>query len=127
MLLNLTRNGIQAMEDGTAQADHVLGLRVRQRQARRVKFSVLDHGPGIAADVAQRLFTPFFTTRSEGMGLGLSLCRTVIEQHGGVLAFQNLESAESARGVGAEFRFTLPAESSESARRPQSKTTEATP
>ena len=127
VLLNLTRNGIQAMEDGTAQADRVLGLRVRQRQAHWVEFSVVDHGPGIAADVARRLFTPFFTTRSEGMGLGLSLCRTVIEQHGGVLDFQNLESAESARGVGAEFRFTLPAESSESARRPQPETTEATP
>ena len=127
VLLNLTRNGIQAMEDGTAQADRVLGLRVRQRQARWVEFSVVDHGPGIAADVARRLFTPFFTTRSEGMGLGLSLCRTVIEQHGGVLDFQNLESAESARGVGAEFRFILPAESSESARRSQPKTIEATP
>ena len=115
------------MEDSTAQADRVLGPRVRQRQARCVEFCVVDHGAGIAADVAWRLFTPFFTTCSEGMGLGLSLCRTVIEQHGGVLDFQNLESAESARGVGAEFGFTLLAVSSESARRPQPKTTEPTP
>ena len=112
VLLNLTRNGIQAMEESTALADRVLGLRVRQSQARWVEFSVVDHGPGIAADVARRLFTPFFTTRSEGMGLGLSLCRTVIEQHGGALDFQNLDSAESARGIGTEFRFTLPAEQS---------------
>ena len=55
---------------------------------------------GIAPDVARRLFTPFFTTRSEGMGLGLSLCRTVIEQHGGALDY-----ATSASGTG--FVFTL--------------------
>ena len=56
-------------------------------------------------EVAQRVFTPFFTTREEGMGLGLSLCRTVIEQHGGALVFDNAPD-----GVGTEFRFTLPAE-----------------
>jgi two-component system, LuxR family, sensor histidine kinase DctS len=126
VLLNLTRNGIQAMEEGTALSERVLGLRVRQRQARWVEFSVVDHGPGIAPDVARRLFTPFFTTRSEGMGLGLSLCRTVIEQHGGVLDFQNLESAESARGVGTEFRFTLPAEAVDVAKRTRLDATEAT-
>ena len=127
VLLNLTRNGIQAMEESTALADRVLGLRVRQSQARWVEFSVVDHGPGIAADVARRLFTPFFTTRSEGMGLGLSLCRTVIEQHGGVLDFQNLDSAESARGVGTEFRFTLPAEASDAVKRTAPVASESTP
>ena len=126
VLLNLTRNGIQAMEEGTALADRVLGLRVRQSQARWVEFSVVDHGPGIAPDVARRLFTPFFTTRREGMGLGLSLCRTVIEQHGGVLDFQNLDSAESARGVGTEFRFTLPAETADTARRTRPAASEPT-
>ena len=127
VLLNLTRNGIQAMEENTALADRVLGLRVRQSQARWVEFSVVDHGPGVAPEVARRLFTPFFTTRSEGMGLGLSLCRTVIEQHGGVLDFQNLESAESARGVGTEFRFTLPAEGSDAVKRTQPVARESTP
>ncbi len=127
VLLNLTRNGIQAMETSTALADRVLGLRVRQRQAHWVEFSVVDHGPGIAPDVARRLFTPFFTTRSEGMGLGLSLCRTVIEQHGGALDFQNLESATSARGVGTEFRFTLPADTPESPRHRPAVATEPTP
>ncbi|MFO1270059.1 MAG: ATP-binding protein, partial [Rubrivivax sp.] len=60
--------------------------------------------PGIAPDVAARLFTPFFTTRAEGMGLGLSLCRTVVEQHGGALAF-----GPGPGGRGTLFRFTLPA------------------
>ena len=77
VLLNLTRNGIQAMETGTAVAERVLTLRVRQTQARWVVFSVLDTGPGIPAEAAARLFTPLFTTKAEGMGLGLSLCRTV--------------------------------------------------
>ncbi len=111
VLINLTRNGIQAMEPGTPLEARVLLLRVRQTHARWVTFSVIDAGPGIAADVATRLFTPFFTTREEGMGLGLSLCRTVIEQHGGALDFGPAPlrpdtAAGSPRGT--EFRFTLP-------------------
>jgi two-component system sensor histidine kinase DctS len=118
VLINLTRNGIQAMEASTPLAARVLTLRVRQTHERWVTFSIIDAGPGIPADVASRLFTPFFTTRNEGMGLGLSLCRTVIEQHGGALDFSagpvRSSSAEAAPDVpldtprGTEFRFTLP-------------------
>ena len=109
VLLNLARNGIQAMEPDTPLAERVLTLRVRLAPAaaeapgRWVMFSVIDAGPGIPADVAQRLFTPFFTTKPEGMGLGLSLCRTVVEQHGGAMDFENLPAH-----AGTEFRFTLP-------------------
>ena len=110
VLLNLARNGIQAMEEATPLPARVLTLRVRQAQPRWVAFSVIDHGPGIAPDVAQRLFTPFFTTRHEGMGLGLSLCRTVIEQHGGALDF-GVTPATASEPAGTEFRFTLPADS----------------
>ncbi|CAN5862081.1 PAS domain S-box protein [soil metagenome] len=117
VLLNLTRNGIQAMENHRADAERVLSIRVRAVDARWVRFSVLDRGPGIAADVSQRLFTPFFTTRSEGMGLGLSLCRTVVEQHGGALDFENLLLPADGTVSGTEFRFTLPAESADRARR----------
>jgi two-component system sensor histidine kinase DctS len=67
-----------------------------------VEFSVTDHGQGLSPEVIERLFTPFFTTKAEGMGLGLNLCRTVIEQHGGVLAH------EQAVPRGTVFRFTLP-------------------
>jgi two-component system sensor histidine kinase DctS len=59
-------------------------------------------GIGISPDIAQQLFTPFFTTKAEGMGLGLSLCRTVVEQHGGHLEF------EAQAPCGTLFRFTLP-------------------
>jgi two-component system sensor histidine kinase DctS len=107
VLLNLTRNGIQAMEGEDIPLERrVLRLAVRpvRADARWVSFHILDAGPGIAADVAERLFTPFFTTRDEGMGLGLSLCRTVIEQHGGALDF-----GPGPLGQGTEFRFTLPA------------------
>jgi two-component system sensor histidine kinase DctS len=109
VLLNLTRNGIQAMETTTPLHKRELVIRVRQTHERWVSFSVIDHGLGVAPEVAQRLFTPFFTTRSEGMGLGLSLCRTVIEQHGGVLDFQNLPASGTSSSGGAEFHFTLPA------------------
>jgi two-component system, LuxR family, sensor histidine kinase DctS len=101
VLLNLTRNGIQAMESqATPPAARVLRLAVRAVTADWIEIAVVDAGPGITADVAQRLFTPFFTTRSEGMGLGLSLCRTVIEQHGGALDFDT-------GAAGTRFRFTL--------------------
>jgi two-component system sensor histidine kinase DctS len=105
LLLNLARNGMQAM-DAPGLADRVLHLRVARAAAsdgrRWLEFSVSDGGCGIGADVAVRLFTPFFTTRSDGMGLGLSLCRTVVEQHGGALTFEPLQPR------GTVFRFTLP-------------------
>jgi two-component system, LuxR family, sensor histidine kinase DctS len=114
VLLNLARNGIQAMEDYTPLAERVLTLRVRvvagAQAGRWVVFSVVDAGPGIPADVAQRLFTPFFTTKAEGMGLGLSLCRTVIEQHGGAMDFETLPprpGRTAGHAGGTEFRFTL--------------------
>lgn len=110
VLLNLSRNGMQAMADspsaGRHAADRVLTLRVRpaasNERSRWVEFAVIDQGEGISPDVAGQLFTPFFTTKVEGMGLGLSLCRTVIEQHGGFLGF------EPGQPRGTIFTFTLP-------------------
>ena len=103
VLLNLARNGIQAMETIPDVAARVLTLRLRQTHPRWVTLSVIDAGLGITPEVGAKLFTPFFTTKPEGMGLGLSLCRTVIEQHGGALDF-----GPGPLGVGTEFRFTLP-------------------
>jgi two-component system, LuxR family, sensor histidine kinase DctS len=105
VLLNLTRNAVQAMEEHTPLDAREVRIEVRQHHPRWVTFSVMDGGPGVSAEAAARLFTPFFTTRIEGMGLGLSLCRTVIEQHGGALEF-----VPRVDGPGTEFRFTLPAE-----------------
>jgi two-component system sensor histidine kinase DctS len=104
VLLNLSRNAIQSMEENTPQEDRVLTLRARTLNVRWIEFAVTDRGPGIPPEVARQLFTPFFTTKAEGMGIGLSMCRTVIEQHGGALDFH---SPEGVRGT--LFRFTLPA------------------
>ena len=109
VLLNLTRNGIQAMEADTPLAERVLTLRVQPAGERRVRFAVIDAGPGIGDEVARKLFTPFFTTRREGMGLGLSLCRTVVEQHGGALDVDSRRAADGRPGR-TEFAFTLPAD-----------------
>ena len=118
VLLNLSRNGMQAMQATQMPGNdnpgastlgtgaRVLTLRVRpaasNAHSRWVEFAVIDQGEGISAEVAEQLFTPFFTTKDEGMGLGLSLCRTVIEQHGGFLGF----AAVLPRGT--IFSFTLP-------------------
>jgi two-component system sensor histidine kinase DctS len=104
VLLNLTRNGMQAMADDTPHKVLTLAVRLATAQAsnRWLEFSVADLGHGIPEGVAEKLFTPFFTTKQEGMGLGLSLCRTVVEQHGGLLRFQpNVP-------CGTVFSFTLP-------------------
>jgi two-component system, LuxR family, sensor histidine kinase DctS len=114
VLLNLARNGIQAME-ATPMAQRLLRIRIREceRQAssspRWLEFSVADVGQGITEEIAQQLFTPFFSTKAEGMGLGLSLCRTVVEQHGGLLHF------EPNQPRGTVFIFTLPVASTDSA------------
>ena len=88
VVLNIVRNAIQAMGDDVARKVLTLGvhaLKPAQGQSRWLVFTVADVGHGIAPEVAPKLFTPFFTTKDEGMGLGLSLCRTVVEQHGGYL------------------------------------------
>ncbi len=106
VLLNLARNAMQAMDD-PAISPRVLDIAVRRAASNShsgwLEFSVADCGSGIPEEVAQKLFTPFFTTRTEGMGLGLSLCRTVVEQHGGYLGHGPNEPR------GTVFTFTLPA------------------
>jgi len=112
VLLNLARNGMQAMPvgdpplaSGLRELTIDVGPLVRSpTEGGRtwVEFAVTDHGQGLSEEVQQKLFTPFFTTKTEGMGLGLSLCRTVIEQHGGTL------SHAPALPRGTVFRFRLP-------------------
>ena len=102
VLLNLARNAIQSMENAEP-ADRKLTIDVHWSEAiARVVFAVKDLGSGIPSEVAEQLFTPFFTTKTEGMGIGLSLCRTVMEQHGGELRY----SANDPRGT--VFTFSLP-------------------
>ena len=117
VLLNLARNAMQAMDQAGVHAPRMV-IQVRRAGAGAaagnawLEFSVADWGPGIPQEVQRQLFTPFFTTKAEGMGLGLSLCRTVVEQHGGYLGFE----ANSPQGT--IFLFTLPVNPSPSPNNP---------
>jgi len=99
VLLNLTRNGIDAMRDIDPER-RLLRISATQDQG-QVAVSVSDNGHGIAPEVAERLFSPFFSTKAEGMGMGLSICRTAIEFHGGTLTHADNP------GGGTVFTFTL--------------------
>ena len=98
VLLNLFRNAIEAVAQGERRE-----LVVSSRQLGRdmVEVSVADTGPGISPDIAEQLFQPFITTKPQGMGVGLSISRTIIEAHGGRIW------TESNPGGGAIFKFTL--------------------
>jgi two-component system sensor histidine kinase DctS len=100
VLLNLTRNGIESMQDVVPER-RILRIEA-QAHGGQVSVSVIDNGHGIAPEVAERLFSPFFSTKAEGMGMGLSICRTAIEFHGGTLTH-----APNPDG-GTVFTFTLP-------------------
>lgn len=127
VLLNLARNGLQSMEALCGPVEQrVLRLRVSVDGAGRIEFAVTDRGTGVPDDIAARLFTPFFTTRPGGLGLGLSMCRTVIEQHAGELGLRNV--VDAGRCTGACFHFTLPAargSAAEPAPRPDQETLHA--
>lgn len=97
--LNLIRNAIDAMADAPRRQ---LEIRVRADDERTIRISVADTGPGLEPEVRERLFQPFVTTKSTGMGVGLSICRTIIEAHGGRIW------TEDNKGGGAIFSFTLP-------------------
>lgn len=98
VVLNLIRNAIEAMADSPHRDLAVLARPVLESM---VEVSVMDSGPGISREVAEHLFQPFITTKQEGMGVGLSISRTIVEAHGGRIWLD-----ESPEG-GAIFRFTL--------------------
>lgn len=100
VLVNLFRNAIDAMLDAPRRE---LSISARPIADSMIEIDVADTGPGIAADVADRLFQPFVTTKHTGMGVGLSISRTIIESHGGKLWVERNPEG------GATFRLTLPA------------------
>lgn len=99
VVVNLVRNAIEAMEGGARQE---LTVTAAPGVDGGVEISVADTGPGIAPQAAERLFQPFVTTKQNGMGIGLSICRAIVEAHGGALR------AEPNPAGGTIFRFTLP-------------------
>lgn len=101
VILNLLRNAIEAMLQ--ARRGDSIDIVTTQSEARMVEVHVADRGPGVAAEAAAQLFEPFCTTKPEGMGLGLSICRSIASAHGGELSYYHNEFQ------GATFALRLPA------------------
>src|SRR6185369_2114730 len=100
VLLNLIVNGCDAMQRIEPEDRH-LHITTTRDGADFVRISVTDRGPGIAPAKMARIFEPFFSTKEHGLGMGLSICRTIVKAHGGTLW------AESQPGAGATFHFSL--------------------
>ena len=102
VVLNLILNAIEAM-GSVEERGRMLSIRTEQRGAAGILVAVHDSGPGIDPEHLQRVFEPFYTTKDSGLGMGLSICRSIIDAHGGRLW------ADADQPRGAVFQFTLPA------------------
>jgi two-component system sensor kinase FixL len=98
VLVNLIRNGIEAMTD---EPRREMIVATASAGTDLIEVSVADTGPGLAQDIAEDLFKPFVTTKSDGMGVGLAICQTIIAAHGGTIR------AEPNPNGGTIFRFTV--------------------
>lgn len=100
VLVNLIHNALHSMQ---AQPAHLRQIELASwRVEQGLCVAVADRGPGIAPEQLEQIFTPFFTTKPDGLGLGLNICRTIVEAHGGRMRVENRS------GGGAVFTFTLP-------------------
>jgi two-component system sensor kinase FixL len=102
VILNLLRNGMDAMQSAIHKSGNTIHIKSKVLENGLIEVSVVDYGTGVSKEVANEIFNPFSTTKSAGMGLGLSISRAIITSHGGQLNFRNNESS------GATFWFTLP-------------------
>jgi signal transduction histidine kinase len=102
VLLNLVMNAIDAMKD-TEGSDRRVIVHTAETKGRTVEIVIEDNGTGVPPDKSDQIFEPFVTTKPHGMGLGLSICRSIIQAHGGQIGSANRPSG------GARFWFTLPA------------------
>jgi signal transduction histidine kinase len=102
VLHNLVKNAIEAMT-GTSAGKKVITVAARKAPSSMVEVSVEDSGHGLPLQVSDQVFSPFFTTKADGLGIGLNICRSMIEYHGGSLFFKN-----NTHQAGSTFTFTLP-------------------
>ena len=101
MILNLILNAVEAMS-GSHEGSRELLISTEEDGANGVRIAVQDWGPGLKPESLDRLFDAFYTTKPDGMGMGLSICRSIVEAHGGRLW------ATTNAPQGAIFQFTLP-------------------
>ena len=123
VLLNLLKNAAEAIDGAQMpQSRRHIDLRVQQRvledQGRVVEFAVLDSGPGMKEEMLARLFEAFHSTKAEGLGIGLSLCRSIIESHHGRIRAENIYNDSTV--IGCSFTFTLPVDVAGAAESPDS-------
>jgi two-component system, LuxR family, sensor kinase FixL len=102
VLLNLIRNAIDSMVDIGCCHGNELRIQTLANESGQIEARVIDQGSGVADSFSAQLFTPFATTKETGMGMGLSICKSIIHDHGGTLGFRNNP------GFGATFYFQLP-------------------
>ena len=98
VFVNIIKNSVEAMPEGGK-------LTIKSKENKdKIEFTITDTGAGIPKETLEKLFTPLFTTKAKGMGLGLSICKRIVEAHGGKI------SAESAVGEGTTFKMLMPIE-----------------
>ena len=102
VILNFIRNSIEAM-DRVDKQQRRLTIKTETTGSGMIRLAVIDSGEGVAEDVLPRIFDTFFSTKAEGMGIGLSISRSIVESHQGRI------SARALDNEGAEFAFELPA------------------
>lgn len=105
VIVNLLVNSMQAVAQADARKKRRIALEVGAGEADAVSFTIRDNGGGIPAENIDRVFESFFTTKDDGMGIGLAICRSIIAAHGGSISVSNVP------GGGAQFQFILPAAS----------------
>jgi PAS domain S-box-containing protein len=102
VIINLVMNGVEAMQ-GVTSRPHALEIRSYEDEGQQVVVAVKDSGVGLTAETADHLFDAFFSTKPSGLGIGLSICRSIVQDHGG-----RLWATHNNGGPGATFQFALP-------------------
>jgi signal transduction histidine kinase len=102
VIINLIRNSVDALQSLPPKQQRQITIHSRLTLDNRIQVRIKDNGQGLNKDQQQKILTPFYTTKTDGMGMGLSICRSIIEAYDGTLHFN------SEPGKGSTFYFTLP-------------------